>query len=217
MRLLLILAMTLTSQPLLAAAFGSSEIARNRLGGFPKWASMVERQNVPESSLAPPSGTTVLPDGGGCIPNPRFACPGERVATFVASQQSAPRGAQLDAINRFFNAQPYITDIRNWGVPDYWATIREFLKKDGDCEDYAIAKYTVLKQLGWQVDDLRIIIVQDENLNVPHAVLTVKLDNRIFVLDNQIQEVLPDTAIVHYRPFYSLNDAGFWVHVARAR
>ncbi len=216
MRLLLILIVLIIAPPLHAAAFGSSEIVRNRLGGFPKWTSMIERHNAPDDTARAPNNAA-LPGGGDCVPNPRFACPGERVSNFVASQQGAPRTAQLDAVNRFFNAQPYITDIRNWGVPDYWAAIREFLKKDGDCEDYAIAKYTVLKQLGWRVEDLRIIVVQDENLDVPHAVLTVKLDNRFFVLDNQISEVLPDTAIVHYRPFYSLNDAGFWVHVAKAR
>jgi predicted transglutaminase-like cysteine proteinase len=205
----------LWGSPLQAAAFGSTESFRVRLGGFPKWTAMLERNATP--AQLPIKAEIKLPDSGGCIPNPRFNCPGEQVSGFIISQRNLPRTEQLDAINRFFNTQPYVTDIQNWGVPDYWAAVREFLARNGDCEDYAIAKYMTLKQLGWSVDDLRIIIVQDENLNVPHAILTAKLDGKLYVLDNQIAQVIPDTAIIHYRPFYSLNDGGFWVHIPRLK
>ena len=51
---------------------------------------------------------------------------------------------QLDAVNRYMNKHQYITDIVNWGVTDYWETPREFFLKDGDCEDFAIAKFKSL-------------------------------------------------------------------------
>jgi predicted transglutaminase-like cysteine proteinase len=152
------------------------------------------------------------------VPNPRFPCAvtADRYAAFVESNRTLDRAAQLKNINRFLNASPYITDPVNWGVSDYWAALREFMKKDGDCEDYAIAKYMTLKTLGWSVADMRVVVVQDENLNVPHAVLAVKLDGATWILDNQNQEMLPDMAIVHYRPFYSLNDQGFWIHAPKS-
>ncbi len=216
---MVVLAAMAVPQPLRAAVFGSTEFARNRATGFPKWVAMVERDAMPEPSAAGAAAASAnhLPGAGSCVPNPRFVCASDRMASFVASQRSASATAQLDAVNRFFNAQPYVTDPVNWGVPDYWASLREFLRKDGDCEDYAIAKYETLKQLGWKVADIRIVVVQDENIVVQHAILAVQTAGRTVILDNQIQDVLPDTAIVHYRPFYSLNDAGFWVHTPRAR
>ena len=32
-------------------------------------------------------------------------------------------------------------DISNYGVEDYWANIKEFLRNSGDCEDYAILSF----------------------------------------------------------------------------
>jgi len=45
----------------------------------------------------------------------------------------------------------YVTDITNWRQKDYWATISQFLNRDGDCEDYAIAKYYSLKEINKSV------------------------------------------------------------------
>jgi predicted transglutaminase-like cysteine proteinase len=198
-------------------AFGGQEMKRIGYSMFPKWAAMLARNT---ETIAPASGPSAsgLPERSTCVPNPRFPCAvtADRYASFLDSNRALGREAQLKNINRFLNASPYITDPVNWGVSDYWAALREFMKKDGDCEDYAIAKYMTLKSLGWNVADMRVVVVQDENLNVPHAVLAVKLDGATWILDNQNQEMLPDRAIVHYRPFYSLNDQGFWIHAPKS-
>jgi predicted transglutaminase-like cysteine proteinase len=198
-------------------AFGGTELQRNRFSIFPKWAGMLARQAATVEPAA--VGGPALPGGGpggsgDCVPNPKFSCLSgvDSYKSFVDSVRPLPRDDQLKTVNRFLNASPYITDPVNWGVTDYWETLREFLTRDGDCEDYAISKYMTLKSLGWDSADMRVIVVQDENLQVAHAILAVKYNGKTYILDNQIQNILPETAIRHYRPFYSLNDSGFWVH-----
>ena len=56
---------------------------------------------------------------------------------------------KLNAVNRWVNKLKYDSDMHIYGVGDYWATLYEFVGKDrGDCEDYTIAKYYILKALG---------------------------------------------------------------------
>ena len=62
---------------------------------------------------------------------------------------------------------------------------------------------------------MRLVILQDENLNVAHAILAVRLDDQNFILDNQVDAVLPDTQILHYRPVYSINESAWWLHRVR--
>ena len=56
---------------------------------------------------------------------------------------------KLNFVNTWFNAIKYKSDKKLYGVKDYWATLYEFVGKNGgDCEDYTIAKYYTLKALG---------------------------------------------------------------------
>lgn len=118
----------------------------------------------------------------------------------------------LKAVNQFFNKYPYILDSVNWGIEDYWESPGEFLSKSGDCEDYAIIKYMTLKRLGLDPATMRIVAVNDTNLGTGHAVLAVYLDERIFILDNQINDVIESSKILHYDPVYSINESGWWLH-----
>lgn len=128
------------------------------------------------------------------------------------TQQLAPE-KQLLAVNTFANKHPYILDMDNYGMEDYWAIIKEFLQNNGDCEDYAITKFYSLRKLGFDNDQLRIVILQDTNLNVAHAVLAVFSADDIVILDNQVTPILSHTAIKHYTPIYSINEKGWWLHL----
>ena len=56
---------------------------------------------------------------------------------------------QLAGVNDFFNQLRFVDDIDIWHVEDYWATPFEFLGVGaGDCEDFAMAKYLTLRELG---------------------------------------------------------------------
>ncbi|MBI3707639.1 MAG: transglutaminase-like cysteine peptidase, partial [Proteobacteria bacterium] len=94
----------------------------------------------------------------------------------------------------------------------YWATPLQFFAKDGDCEDYAIAKFVSLKMLGFTNEQMRLVVLDDLNLQIPHAILVVYIGGRAFVLDNQIPKVVPAEVIHHYRPIYSINEDGWWLH-----
>ena len=120
---------------------------------------------------------------------------------------------KLKAVNKFFNLWPYRLDAANYGVSDYWATPMEFLKKSGDCEDYAIAKYYALQEFGFSTDSMRIVAVKDYIRGIGHAVLVVYTDSGAYVLDNQTNMVLSHARYKHYIPQYSVNEKFRWMHV----
>jgi predicted transglutaminase-like cysteine proteinase len=124
-----------------------------------------------------------------------------------------PRHEQIKQVNRFANQQDYILDIENYGVEDYWATPKQFLYNNGDCEDYAITKMLTLKQLGFSMNNMRIVVLQDTNLRIPHAVLALNVKGDILIMDNQIEEVVSHRHIVHYVPIYSVNETRWWMHL----
>lgn len=192
-----------------ANLFGVNETAYQDLSYFPKWTGMLQR------SLSGQVGTPgTLRRSSGCKPNPRFLCPEQEWEAFVKQQKKKKTTdlALLKEVNAHLNKARYVQDPINWGVPDFWAHLREFFQRNGDCEDYAISKYATLKRLGIPSEGMRIVVLEDLNLNLAHAVLTVDLDGRTYVLDNQISAVLADTAIHHYKPVYSINEHGWWMH-----
>ena len=117
------------------------------------------------------------------------------------------------AVNEFANRFRYVLDQDNYGKSDYWAIPREFLTLGGDCEDYAIIKYFSLRQLGVPAEQLRIVVVQDSNLRIPHAILALYVPEGIMILDNQIQNIVPHSKISHYVPVFSLNERNWWMHL----
>jgi predicted transglutaminase-like cysteine proteinase len=75
-----------------------------------------------------------------------------------SGQSRASEAGLLGPVNDFFNRVPSVEDRLVWGVEDYWATPSETLSVNGaDCEDYAIAKYFTLKELGIPVARLRFV------------------------------------------------------------
>jgi len=135
---------------------------------------------------------------------------------FLADAGALPVSEQLRAVNRFANTREYVLDIDNYGIEDYWAIPREFLAGGGDCEDYVITKLFSLLWLGYPPDELRLVVVQDTNLRVPHAVLAVARGRETLILDNQVQAVLSDRDVVHYVPVFSINQSRWWIHLPPA-
>jgi len=191
--------------------FGSMELKSTNMVKFDKWTEMWRRYNLPRQASQPAKGSAEAR----CRGLGRIQCSREAWDAFIAENGETPPRELLDKVNAYMNRAAYIVDPVNWGIPDYWATPDEFFLKDGDCEDYAISKYITLKRLGVDPASMRLVILQDENLNVAHAVLAVTLEGETFILDNQIDAVLPDTQILHYRPVYSINESAWWLHRVR--
>jgi predicted transglutaminase-like cysteine proteinase len=120
----------------------------------------------------------------------------------------------IKAVNSFFNRVPFIDDLRHWGVEDYWASPAEFVASHGgDCEDFSIAKYYALKELGVPITGLRITYVKATRINQPHMVLAYypKPDADPLILDNLVNEVRPSSERPDLIPVYSFNDDDVWI------
>ncbi len=53
---------------------------------------------------------------------------------------------------------------------------------------------------------MRVVALQDQNLNLGHAVLVVYVGDEPMLLDNQIASVVPANSIRHYNPVFSINE-----------
>lgn len=184
--------------------FGYRQFEKKDLALFPQWLRVLQ-QHVMDTAAAEKCGGKAS----------QADCPLGHWLNFLRGLRKLPRAEQLRKVNRYANRHPYILDSENYGVSDYWATPREFLINDGDCEDYAIIKMLSLQWLGYDVDRMRVVIVQDTNLRTAHAVMSIEMNGDIFILDNQIPEILSHASIYHYVPVYSINAHHWWMHVPR--
>ncbi len=130
----------------------------------------------------------------------------------VADLRGRPLRARLEAVNRFVNAVPYASDREVHGMRDFWAGPWDFLAGAGDCEDYAIAKYATLARLGVPVPDMRILVVEDVRRGLPHAVLAVRTESGVWLLDNQSEELIDAARDDRYDPYYAVNEEERWLY-----
>ena len=139
----------------------------------------------------------------------------------IEESRALPDDEKLKAVNQFFNRHiRFNADQAVWGVPDYWATPLEFMgKAQGDCEDFAIAKYISLLMLGIPNDKLRLIYVRARFgasliINTEaHMVLGYYVDpaGDPVILDNLLNSIRPATARTDLTPVFSFNSQGLWV------
>ena len=104
----------------------------------------------------------LLPILASCLPLD-FAAADSQVTweTLVASTRSPVLSDTLDKVNRRVNAFRAVSDRENWRQADYWATPRELLSRGaGDCEDFAIAKYFLLRADGVPPGALRLMFAR---------------------------------------------------------
>lgn len=183
--------------------FHSLEKRSTKIGIFTKWSAMIDRYARDRHG----SAERCLVDGGSW-------CTVGRWHSFLATLRDMTRIEQLRAVNSYMNRIRYVSDARNYGTIDYWATPREFFTRGGDCEDYAIAKFMSLRELGWSSHQLRIAVVMDRRKRQAHAVLVAYHQGNAYILDNQVGEVMRDDQVRHYHPIYSINERYWWFHMA---
>lgn len=184
--------------------FGSLEFPTGRLDAIPNWVQVRARMETERATYH------------ACDANPA-ACPSQRVAGWrqrIAALRGQDRMTQLRTINQYLNhAVPYVIDQANYGVSDYWASPLELMRRGGDCEDFAIAKFESLMELGFTNDQMRIVVLVDTLRNLPHAVLAVELDGETYILDIVTDAVLSHDRLPQYRPQFSVNLDRRWAHV----
>ncbi len=134
----------------------------------------------------------------------------------MAEGKSMAEQDKLREVNYFFNRNIlFANDIVLWLKDDYWATPLELLCKGaGDCEDFAIAKYFTLLEVGVDESKLRITYVKALNLNLPHMVLTYYENPQAdpLVLDNLTSNISSATERTDLLPVYSFNGTSLWIN-----
>ncbi|MFV7772674.1 MULTISPECIES: transglutaminase-like cysteine peptidase [Shewanella] len=127
---------------------------------------------------------------------------------------------KITKVNNFFNLFRFVDDIKLWGVSNYWASPMEFIGVNGgDCEDFSIAKYFTLLQLGIPDDKLRITMVKATSVNQYHMVLAYyETPGSIpLVLDNLDRQIKPATQRQDLIPVYSFNGRQLWLNKEKGR
>ncbi|WP_310446619.1 transglutaminase-like cysteine peptidase [Thiobacillus sp.] len=134
---------------------------------------------------------------------------------------SQPDAVKLRQVNDFFNRRiRFGEDSDIWGKQDYWATPLETLgRSEGDCEDFAIAKYATLKQLGIPAEKLRLTYVKariggpQSTLVQAHMVLSYypAPDDEPLVLDNLIGDIRPASRRADLTTIFGFNAEGLWI------
>jgi len=175
----------------------NNEIRSDDISKFKKWNYMLTRYADETNSVTAKS--------------PKFM----QWKKFIHDSQSKSEFEKLKAVNDYFNKGfRYIEDKDNYNKGDYWATPIEFISRGGDCEDFAIAKYASLIKLGFNMDQLRISIVFDEVKKIYHAILSVRLAEGDFILDNQSKRVKTVASVDRYKIIFSINGEHWWLNKA---
>ncbi|HDZ3228894.1 TPA: transglutaminase-like cysteine peptidase, partial [Vibrio cholerae] len=132
----------------------------------------------------------------------------------MAELAPASEQEQLKEVNAFFNQLNFVNDIHLWGSKDYWATPLEFLGSNaGDCEDFTIAKYFSLLELGVSDKKLRLVYVKAIELNQFHMVLAYYSTPSAepVILDNINPQIKPASKRKDLLPIYSFNGKNLWL------
>jgi predicted transglutaminase-like cysteine proteinase len=162
------------------------------------------------SSVTPGAVTHYRAQFGGSVPGHLTAWQDFVKHTKASAASAEDVGAAvLMPVNRFFNGVPAYTDQDHWGVDDYWATPEETLSSNGaDCEDYAIAKFYTLKELGVPVSQLRLVYARSTLAHGAHMVLAyyARPGADPLILDNLEGSIEPAARRTDLQPVYSFND-----------
>lgn len=153
----------------------------------------------------------------------------------IIEARSVNEMEKLAKINEFFNRSVEFEDDRvTWNQSDYWATPLETIGRgQGDCEDFAIAKYYSLRYAGIPTSKLRLVYVKatltrpigpyrplpgtpEGAFTQAHLVLAYYSTPiaEPLVLDNLTTEIKPASQRRDLQPVFSFNGEGIWKGVA---
>lgn len=128
--------------------------------------------------------------------------------------QGYPEMEKLRRVNDFFNETEFVNDAEHWGKEDYWATpLQTLVSNGGDCEDFSIAKYFTLLEMGIPPERMRLTYVKALRLNQAHMVLAYypAPDSDPLLLDNLDPEIRSSASRTDLLPVYSFNVEDLWL------
>ena len=181
---------------------------------WPAWSAVLERHAAEREVLAR------------CVADEE-TCPKtlKGVGTLLRRAQGLTEEQQLRVVNRYINRRHYRRD-RSRSVPEaiagerlrnHWATLLDFVKSGGDCEDYATSKYFLLRELGFPAARMRVVVVYERGQREYHAVVAARLDtddpSDVWLLE--IDNTIKRNRHIGYRFVYAVNEEGIWEYAAR--
>ncbi|MCF8466661.1 MAG: transglutaminase-like cysteine peptidase [Sneathiella sp.] len=184
--------------------FGAVEISSDNLAALPQWLRVIA--NFPKLAAAASKCDAKIED-----------CQSQQMTLWrakIGELKGAGKRVQIQEINRFVNGWKHIPDSENAGIRR-WSTPLEFITNGGDSEGFAVMKYVSLKELGIRPGMMRIVIANDVLRNKVHAVLSVFLRGKIYILDSLNNMVLEENLVHYYVPLYSVNEKTRWAHIPR--
>ncbi|OYX79881.1 MAG: hypothetical protein B7Y77_01290 [Bradyrhizobium sp. 35-63-5] len=179
--------------------FGANVTAIKRGGIVAKWRKVKTRLLAERTILA-----NCREDAAHC------PAPATSFLAVVDKARSQSGWLGIADLNRSINLNiKPMSDMAQYGVVDLWATpLMLFASHAGDCEDYAIAKYVALQELGVADADLRLVIARDHVADEDHAVVAVRYDGRWQILDNRTLAIRQDVALGGFQPLFIIDGAG---------
>jgi predicted transglutaminase-like cysteine proteinase len=120
----------------------------------------------------------------------------------------------ISLVNFVVNNIQYQHDEVTYGALEYFATPYEMLRSGaGDCEDYAILKMYLLLGMGFPAEDMFLIAgLYDNGIDVGgHAVLGLRIDGNIWILDNMRNSIIPLSQYNSFEPFAAMNWNGYYL------
>lgn len=131
---------------------------------------------------------------------------------FMNRVKYAPLKKKLIYTNQYLNTLNGKFDSDKDPNVDYWSTRGEFLLRGGgDCEDYVIAKYYTLKDLGIDENKMALLVVKERYSKQYHMVLGVwQNKNNPLILDNLSFRILPLRKRVDLVPIECMNKNGYF-------
>lgn len=120
---------------------------------------------------------------------------------------------QVRLVNRYINKKRYVDDRIAFRseVGNKWETLTEFLNTGGDCEDFAVAKYFVLREFGVPAEDMRVVVGKEYRRSDHHAMLAVNTGDEVWLLDSD-NRIYKNGRQDMKRFVYAINEDGIWDH-----
>ena len=154
---------------------------------------------------------------------PPAAARAQVLAQEIVEAQGLDEIARLKGVNAFFNrAIVFREDKDVWGQVDYWASPLEMMNRgQGDCEDFAIAKYFALMAAGVPSAKLRLVYVRAQigAVTQAHMVLAYYRDPMAepLILDSLLGDIRPASRRPDLSPVFSFNAECLWQGVGASR
>lgn len=157
------------------------------------------------STVRPSAGTFGAVCGAG-------GCGSKGGRKLVAAIEKARGLSELEAI-RLINVEVNRVIAYRDDKGDDWQTMAQSLARGtGDCEDYVIAKMTMLAALGFPPERMQFVVLRETRRQIYHAVLAVHVNGKRYILDNLSNTAATDDIFRTYKPIVSLVGAKSYVH-----